>query len=96
MHMVVRSKRFVTSILVNDVTGKSHSFTFAPHANNITSDLQWLSNKGKPLQHDFVPLKEISAGGVIAELSRARSASSGAPRVTKFDKLSIRDNLVMT
>ena len=30
---------------------------------NITSDLlDWLWNKGKPLQHDFVPLQEISAG----------------------------------
>ena len=74
---VFTSKRFVTSILVIDVTGKSHSFTFAPHAMvfdlksqinskfNITSDLYWLSNKGKPLQHDFVPLKEISAGAAI-------------------------------
>ena len=52
--MVFRSKRFVTSILVIDVTGKSHSFTFAPHGMvfdlkshinskfNITSDLYWL------------------------------------------------------
>ena len=75
--MVFRSKRFVTSILVIDVTGKSHSFTFAPHGMvfdlkshinskfNITSDLYWLSNKGKPLQHEFVPLREISAGAVI-------------------------------
>ena len=75
--MVFRSKRFVTSILVVDVTGKSHSFTFAPHAMvfdlksqinskfKITSDLYWLSNKGKPLQHEFVPLREISAGAVI-------------------------------
>ena len=75
--MVFRSKRFVTSVLVIDVTGKSHSFTFAPHAMvfdlksqinskfNITSDLYWLSNKGKPLQHEFVPLREISAGAVI-------------------------------
>ena len=75
--MVFRSKRFVTSILVVDVTGKSHSFTFAPHGMvfdlkshinskfNITSDLYWLSNKGKPLQHEFVPLREISAGAVI-------------------------------
>lgn len=75
--MVFRSKRFVTSILVTDVTGKSHSCTFASHAMvfdlksqinskfNITSDLSWLSNKSKPLQHDFVPLQEISAGAVI-------------------------------
>ena len=75
--MVFRSKKFVTSISVIDVTGKSHSFTFAPrgmvfdlksHINskfNITSDLYWLSNKGKPLQHDFVPLQETSAGAVI-------------------------------
>ena len=75
--MVFRSKRFVTSVLVIDVTRKSHSFTFAPHAMvfdlksqinskfNITSDLYWLSNKGKPLQHEFVPLREISAGAVI-------------------------------
>ena len=75
--MVFRSKRFVTSILVIDVTGKSHSFTFAPHGMvfdlkshinskfNITSDLYWLSNKGKPLQHDFVPLQQISAGAVL-------------------------------
>ena len=72
--MVFRSKRFVTSILVIDVTGKSHSFTFAPHGMvfdlkshinskfNITSDLYWFSNKGKHLQHNFVPLQEISAG----------------------------------
>ena len=74
---VFTSKRFVTSILVIDVTGKSHSFTFAPHGMvsdlkshinskfNITSDLYWLSNKGKPLQHNFVPLQEISAGAVL-------------------------------
>ena len=74
---VFTSKRFVTSVLVNDVTGKSHSFTFAPHAMvfdlksqinstfNITCDLYWLPNKGKPLQHDFVPLKERSARAVI-------------------------------
>lgn len=74
---VFRSKRFVTSILVTDVTGKSHSCTFASHAMvfdlksqinskfNITSDLSWLSNKSKPLQHDLMPLQEISAGAVI-------------------------------
>ena len=67
-------KGYVTSILVVDLIGKSHSFTFAPHGMvfdlkshinskfNVTSDLYWLSNKGKPLQHDFVPLQEISAG----------------------------------
>ena len=32
----------------------------------------------------------------IAELSRPRSARSGAPWVTKFGKLSIREDLVMT
>ena len=54
---------------------RSHSFSFAPYATvfdlrsqmnskfNITSDLYWLSNRGKPL-HDFVSLKEIS-GAVI-------------------------------
>ena len=62
-------------MLVIDVTGKSHSFSFAPYATvfdlrsqinskfHITSDLYWLSNRGKPLD-DFVPLKEIS-GAVI-------------------------------
>ena len=30
--MVFKSKTFVTSILVTDVTGKSHSFSFAPCA----------------------------------------------------------------
>ena len=30
--MGVVTLRFVTSILVMDITGKSHSFTFAPHA----------------------------------------------------------------
>ena len=70
-----RSKRFVTSILVVDITGKSHSFTFAPHATifdlrsqvncklNLTSDLYWLSSRGKPL-HYFTPLNEIN-GAVI-------------------------------
>ena len=73
--MAFKSKRFVTFILVIDVKGKSHSFFFAPYATvfdlrsqvnskfNITSDLYWLSNRGKPL-HDFVSLKEIS-GAVI-------------------------------
>ena len=73
--MVFKSKRFVTFILVIDGKGKSHSFFFAPYATvfdlrsqvnskfNITSDLYWLSNRGKPL-HDFVSLKEIS-GAVI-------------------------------
>lgn len=75
LSMVFKSKRFVTSILVTDVTRKSHYFSFAPYATvfdlrsqmnskfNITSDLYWLSNRGKPL-HDFVSLKEIS-GAVI-------------------------------
>ena len=43
-------------------------FDLKSHINskfNITSDLYWLSNKGKPLQHDFVPLQEISAGAVL-------------------------------
>ena len=73
--MVFKSKRFATSVLGTDVTGKSHSFFIAPYATvfdlrsqmnskfNITSDLYWLSNRGKPL-HDFVSLKEIS-GAVI-------------------------------
>ena len=76
--MVFRSKRFVTSILVMDVTGKSHSFTFAPHATvsdlrsqvnskfNITSDLHRLSTSGKPLC-DFVSLKEISGAVIMNE-----------------------------
>ena len=75
--MVFKSKRFVTSILVTDVTGKSHSFSFAPYATvfdlrsqmnskfNLTSDLYWLSNRGKPL-HDFVSLKEISGAVIVA------------------------------
>ena len=44
------------------------AFDLKSHINskfNITSDLYWLSNKGKPLQHDFVPLQEISAGAVL-------------------------------
>ena len=72
--MVFRSKRFVTSILVIDITGKSHSFTFASYgtifdlrspvnSNFNISDLYWLSTSGKPL-HDFVSLKEMS-GAVI-------------------------------
>ena len=32
----------------------------------------------------------------LRELSRARSARSGAPWVTNFGKLTIRENLVMT
>ena len=32
----------------------------------------------------------------LAELSRARSAHSGAPWVTKFGELCIQENLVMT
>lgn len=75
LSVVFRSKRFVTSILVVDITGKSHSFTFAPHATifdlrsqinskfNLTSDLYWLSGCCKPL-HDFIPLNEIT-GAVI-------------------------------
>ena len=75
--IVFKSKRFVSSILVIDVTGKSHSFSFAPYATvfdlrsqmnskfNITSDLYWLSNRGKPL-HDFVSLKEISGAVIVA------------------------------
>ena len=77
LNMVFKSKRFVTSILVLDVTGKSHSCSFAPYATvfdlrsqmnskfNITSDLYWLSNRGKPL-HYFVSLKEISGAVIVA------------------------------
>ena len=44
------------------------------------------------------PKKKIASlpRNLIAELSRARSARSGAPWVTKVGKLSIRENLVMT
>jgi len=57
-------------ILVIDITGKSHSFTFAPYATvfnlrsqvnskfNITSDLYRLSTSGKPL-HDCVIKRNI-------------------------------------
>ena len=69
-NMVFRLKRLLhlQGILVIDITGKSHSFTFAPYATvfnlrsqvnskfNITSDLYRLSTSGKPL-HDFVSLK---------------------------------------
>ena len=66
----------MTSILVVDITGKSHSFTFAPHATrfdlrsqvncklNLTSDLYWLSSRGKPL-HDFIPLNEINEAVIM-------------------------------
>ena len=75
--IVFKSKRFVSSLLVIDVTGKSHSFSFAPYVTvfdlrsqinskfNITSDLYWLPNKGKPL-HDFVSLKETSGAVIVA------------------------------
>ena len=32
---------------------------------NITSDLYWLSKRGKPL-HDFASLKEISGAVIVA------------------------------
>ena len=68
---LIRSKRFVTTIQLVDITGKSHIFSFAPYATikdlrsqinakfRITSDLYWLSCCGKPLR-DFLPLNEIS------------------------------------
>lgn len=79
LSVVFRSKRFVTSILVVDITGKSHSFTFAPHATifdlrsqinskfNLTSDLYWLSGCCKPL-HDFIPLNEITGVVIIIRM----------------------------
>ena len=69
-----KQTRFKT-ILVIDVTGKAHTFSFAPYATitdlrsqinakfQLTSDLYWLSCCGKPF-HDFVPLEEIT-GTVI-------------------------------
>ena len=71
LSLVLRSKRFVISISLVDITGKPHSFLFAPYATtsdlraqinlklNIRSDLYWLSSSGKPL-NEFVPLKEIT------------------------------------
>ena len=62
---LIRSKRFVTTIQVVDITGKSHIFTFAPYATikdlrsqvntkfRITSNLCWLSCCGKPLLDFF-------------------------------------------
>ena len=70
--MVIRPKRFVTTISVIDITGKAHIFTFAPVRDlrsqvnskfKITSDLYWLSCRGKPLR-DCLPLNEIT-GTVI-------------------------------
>ena len=57
--MLTRSKRFVTTIQVADITGKSHIFIFAPYTTiknlksqvnakfRITSTLYWLSCCGK-------------------------------------------------
>ena len=71
LSLVLRSKRFVISISLVDITGKQHSFMFAPYATttdlraqinlklNIRSDSYWLSSSGKPL-NEFVPLKEIT------------------------------------
>ena len=103
LSMVFKSKRFVTSILALNVTGKSHSFSFAPCATvfdlrsqmnskfNITSDLYWLSNRGKPL-HDFVSLKEISGAVIMnGHLSRgAKCCLKGCENdagTRKFDSL---------
>ena len=75
LSMVIRPKRIVTTISVFDITGKAHIFTFAPYGTvrdlrsqvnskfKVTSDLYWLSCRGKPL-HDFLPLNEIT-GTVI-------------------------------
>lgn len=75
LSMVLRPKRFVTTISVIDITSKAHIFTFAPYGTvrdlrsqvnskfKITSDLYWLSCRGKPLC-DFLPLNEIT-GTVI-------------------------------
>ena len=69
--MLIRSKGYVTTIPVVDMTGKSHIFTFAPYASikaqrsqvntkfRITSNLYWLSCCGKPLL-DCLRLDEIS------------------------------------
>ena len=69
--MLIRSKRFVTTIQVVDMAGKSHTYTFAAYATiknlrsqvntkfRITSDFYWLSCLGKPLL-DFLPLDDIS------------------------------------
>jgi hypothetical protein len=74
--MVFKSTRLVTSILV---VGYNKKVTFVlplPYAtilnlrsqinskSNLTSDLFWQSNCGKPL-HDFVPLKAITGAVII-------------------------------
>ena len=84
-------------ILVIDITGKSHSFTFA-HATvfnlrsqvnskfNITSDLYRLSTSGKPL-HDFVSLKEISGAVIMNERLTLLKGCKNDTGTCKFDSL---------
>ena len=103
LNMFFRSKRFVTSIVVVDITGKSHSFTFAPHATrfdlrsqvncklNLTSDLYWLSSRGKPL-HDFIPLNEINEavimnGRLIVGVQCCLSGCENEAGCGKFDSM---------
>ena len=103
LNMFFRSKTFVTSILVVDMTGKSHSFTFAPHATifdlrsqvncklNLTSDLYWLSSRGKPL-HDFIPLNEINEavimnGRLIVGVQCCLSGCENEAGCRKFDSM---------
>jgi len=74
--MVFKSTRLVASILVVDISGKSHCSSFAPHVTisnlrsqinskfKLTSDLYGLSSCGKPL-HDFVPFKEVTGVVII-------------------------------
>ena len=74
--MVVWSKRFVKTILVIDIRGKAHTFSFAPYDTikdvryqintkfQITNHFYWLSCGGKPL-HVFVPLEEITGTVII-------------------------------
>jgi len=71
--MVIRPKRFVTTISVTtcNMTSSAHTFTFAPYGTvrdlrsqvnskfKITSDLYWLSCRCKPLR-DVLTLGEIT------------------------------------
>ena len=81
--MVIRLKRFVTTLPAIDITPRQitclllHGMLstvrdLRSQLNakfNKTSDLYWLSCCGKPLHDDFAPWKEIAgAGQVVATL----------------------------
>ena len=83
-----------THPICNSPLYRSAQRTFAPLQKSRRKEITLLMCEQKPYPGWFSCRRKSYP--VLAERSRALRARSGAPWVTKFGKLSIRENLVMT